>query len=67
MFRDKPPQTVEAFRKLVSITLKDVAAMGSGVDPVLRCKLGDMEEDLVMVARDVQDRRNQREEQQEGA
>lgn len=41
---------------LVSRTLKDVTEMGTGVDPMLRCKLADMEDDVVLVAKDVQER-----------
>lgn len=56
MFRDKTPQAVEEFGMLVSRTLKDVTEMGTGVDPMLRCKLADMEDDVVLVAKDVQER-----------
>lgn len=56
MFRDKTPQSVEEFGRLVSRTLKDVTEMGTGVDPMLRCKLADMEDDVVLVAKDVKER-----------
>ena len=56
VFKDKSPQAVEAFGRLVSRTLKDVTDMGTGVDPMLRCKLADMEGDVVLVAKDAKER-----------
>lgn len=57
-----------AFGALVSSTLKDVVALGSGVDPVLRSKLVDMSDDIEAVGRDVEERqRDKREREAEQA
>lgn len=57
MLGDKTPEAVEAFGKLVSMTLKDVTERGTDVDPLLRYKLADMADDIVVVARDAEERR----------
>lgn len=54
---DKPPEAVDAFGKLVSMTLKDVTERGADVDPLLRYKLTDIADDIVVVARDAKERR----------
>ncbi len=56
VLRDKAPKEITAFGMLVSRTLDDVVALGSGVDPVLRSKLQDMAEDIASVGRDVEER-----------
>lgn len=56
VFRDKTPKEIAGFGMLVSSTLDDVVALGSGVDPVLRSKLQDMAEDIASVGRDVEER-----------
>lgn len=50
----------------MSRTLEDVVALGSGVDPVLRSKLGDMSEDIEAVGRDVQERQKDKRERETG-
>lgn len=68
VFRDKSPKEITAFGVLVSSTLKDVVALGSDVDPVLRSKLVDMAEDIEAVGRDVEERqRDKREREAEQA
>lgn len=49
---------------LVSNTLKDVVALGSGVDPVLRSKLTDMADDIAAVRRDVEERQRDKQERE---
>lgn len=67
VYKDKTPQAVEEFGKLVSRTLKDVTDMGTGVDPMLRCKLADMEDDVVLVAKDIKERMEERASEGAGA
>lgn len=68
MLKDKTPQEIASFGMLVSTTLKDVVALGSGVDPVLRSKLTDMADDIAAVGRDVEERQNDKQEREaEGA
>lgn len=67
VFRDKAPQSVEVFGRLVSRTLKDVTEMGTGVDPMLRCKLADMEDDVILVAKDIKERMEEKASKRAGA
>lgn len=64
VFRDKSPKEIAAFGMLVSSTLKDVVALGSGVDPVLRSKLTDMTDDIEAVGRDVEERQRDKQERE---
>lgn len=57
MLGGRSPEGIQAFGKLVSSTLKDVTERGAGVDPFLRYKLADMADDVVVVARDIEDRK----------
>ncbi|CAM9359786.1 unnamed protein product [Scytosiphon promiscuus] len=68
VLKDKTPREIAAFGMLVSTTLKDVVALGSGVDPVLRSKLTDMADDIAAVGRDVEERQKDKQEREaEGA
>lgn len=64
VFRDKSAKEIAAFGMLVSSTLKDVVALGSGVDPVLRSKLMDMTDDIEAVGRDVEERQRDKQERE---
>ncbi|CAM9766091.1 unnamed protein product [Ectocarpus sp. 6 AP-2014] len=66
VLRDKSPKEIAAFGALVSKTLGDVVALGSGVDPVLRSKLSDMSEDITAVGRDVEERQKDKREREAG-
>ncbi|CAN0307507.1 unnamed protein product, partial [Ascophyllum nodosum] len=44
VFRDKSPEAIKAFGRLVSKTLNDVRERGADVDPLLKYKLSDMAE-----------------------
>ena len=56
MFRDKSPEAIKAFGRLVSKTLNDVRERGADVDPLLKYKLSDMAEDVAAMARAAQER-----------
>ena len=64
VFRDKSAKEIASFGMLVSSTLKDVVALGSGVDPVLRSKLMDMTDDIEAVGRDVEERQRDKQERE---
>lgn len=65
MLGGKKPEAIDAFGRLISKTLKDVTELGGGVDPLLRHKLADMADDVVLVARDLEDRRKDKQKEEE--
>lgn len=60
VFREKSPEAIKAFGRLVSKTLEDINERGTEVDSLLKYKLADMADDTAALARAAQERREQK-------